>query len=77
MSEYKDNDIYYLKGSQLTDLKLHYATTNKESGLGLVKRIEKQYVGALPEPYKDYELAIVDCLKRTPTLWDKRRTRIE
>jgi len=60
MSEY--NDIYSLKGSQLNDLKLHYATTNKESGLGLVKKIEKQYVGALPEPYKDYTLAIVDCL---------------
>jgi hypothetical protein len=63
MSEYNDNDIYYLKGSQLNDLKLHYATTNKESGLGLVKRIQKQYVGALPEPYKDYTMAIVDCLK--------------
>jgi hypothetical protein len=63
MSEYKDNDIYYLKGSQLTDLKLHYGTNNKESGLGLVKRIEKQYVGALPEPYKDYNLAIVEGLK--------------
>jgi len=70
MSEYNDNDMYYVKGSQLIDLKLHYATTNKESGLGLVKRIEKQYVGALPEPYKDYTLAIVDGLKRTtePTL---------
>jgi hypothetical protein len=67
MSEYKDNDIYYLKGSQLADLKLHYTTNDKESGLGLAKRIEKQYVGALPQPYKDYGLAIVNDLKGLPT----------